>query len=158
MFKTEHGHETPGKRKVLEPLNTMVEPVSDSLLGSSSKKMKSAAQGAVSMASEDAVLLDWSLTAISKDQEFGGADENQTIINDANNNFGCPTNSSGDNVKQDESKEVKEMHTLKQTSNSKESSEWKPLEKELFLKGIEIFGRNRYANKHLHLLLHVVLS
>lgn len=26
------------------------------------------------------------------------------------------------------------------------SNEWKPLEKDLYLKGIEIFGRNRYID------------
>ena len=70
MLKIEHNHETPGKRKVLEPLNTVVELASDNLLGSSSKKLKSAAQGTVSMAVDESVLLDQNLSVISKDQEF----------------------------------------------------------------------------------------
>nr|XP_027118503.1 histone-lysine N-methyltransferase EZA1-like isoform X1 [Coffea arabica] len=141
MLKIEHNHETPGKRKVLEPLNTVVELASDNLLGSSSKKLKSAAQGTVSMAVDESVLLDQNLSVISKDQEFSGADENQTI-NDASKNFGCLTNNSGDKVGQDERSEVHEMCILEQTSNLKNISDWKPLEKELFFKGIEIFGRN----------------
>ena len=45
------------------------------------------------------------------------------------------------------------MCILEQTSNLKNISDWKPLEKELFFKGIEIFGRNRYANPHLDLFV-----
>ncbi|KAL3507364.1 hypothetical protein ACH5RR_032746 [Cinchona calisaya] len=132
----EHDHDSAGKHKVVKPLNAMAELVSDNLLGSGSKKLKSVVQSAVGTAVEDRIILGHSPTALCKDLEFVGTDENQTI-NDANNKFG-----SGDKIKQDARKNVKKMPILKEISDSKESSEWKPLEKDLFLKGIEIFGRN----------------
>lgn len=51
----------------------------------------------------------------------------------------------------DEAKDVKKEPETKQSFSKGEltggilsSSDWKPIEKELYLKGVEIFGRNRY--------------
>lgn len=68
----------------------------------------------------------------------------------------CPQSGTGDNIKKsalDREKDFTEL-PLKQTYNPIGSSvtashgwsNWKPFEKDLYRKGLEIFGRNRYVN------------
>lgn len=68
----------------------------------------------------------------------------------------CPPSVTGDNIKKaalDEEKDFTELplkQTCKPIGNSITASHgwsnWKPFEKDLYRKGLEIFGRNRYVN------------
>lgn len=80
----------------------------------------------------------------SEDAIIGGADDAKCLPDEAHNKSGCQ-----DTVR-DEAEIVVEVQKLGPPSISHEgqvipcSTEWKPIEKELYLKGVEIFGRNRY--------------
>lgn len=124
----EHNHESSGKRRALDSPNAMLENPDVVFInshGSFCKKLKPSDPNAV---------------AVSMDLELEGSNEND--IN-TSNKLGCLTNIE-DLIELDEGRCIKDETEAKQTSESKGCSEWKLLEKELYLKGLEIFGRNRY--------------
>ncbi|RVW41531.1 Histone-lysine N-methyltransferase EZA1 [Vitis vinifera] len=162
----EMGHyESLGKRKVSKCTNTVLGDstlVSDDIQGSSSKKQKKlSALDVVIVTSEGQPVLDNISNDKNKYLEIGipNKKELQTTTNCALNESAehmpnkviCPSHVSSDETEDntgDEVDAVKETPGLKQSSKSSgvegilSSCEWKPFEKELYLKGIEIYGRN----------------
>lgn len=160
------GYESTGKRKVSNQTNTdLGDPtlVSDDLQGSSSKKQKkSSAYESVPLATEDQDDI-----SSSKSVNVGAPNKsdlhmitNNAIIistQHASDQFSSPLIVSEDKNEQNitgETHGINKVPILKRTSSSMagqvkkvlNSCEWKPLEKELYSKGIEIFGRNRYKD------------
>lgn len=100
----------------------------------------------------------------NRDKNIGVSDENMCIIASASLNDsvehapnklisgGTFHDEHENSVHDNEAKDVMDEAEIKQSSNSMEEhvqgmqslSEWKPLEKELYLKGVEMFGKNRY--------------
>nr|XP_009783486.1 PREDICTED: histone-lysine N-methyltransferase EZA1 isoform X2 [Nicotiana sylvestris] len=108
--------------------------VSDDQQDSSCKRRKLSLPTAVIVAAEDGY--DSNETSIiAKDH----VPQSQAPDQSGNNN-GASLHKAGDNVR-NEGEDTK-METVKQASYSKNIPEWRPLEKELYSKGIEIFGRN----------------
>ena len=166
----EMGHyESLGKRKVSKCTNTVLGDstlVSDDIQGSSSKKQKKlSALDVVIVTSEGQPVLDNISNDKNKYLEIGipNKKELQMTTNCALNESAehmpnkviCPSHVSSDETEDntgDEVDAVKETPGLKQSSKSSgvegilSSCEWKPFEKELYLKGIEIYGRNRYKD------------
>lgn len=139
----EHNHESSGKRRALDPPYEMLENpdvVFNNSHGSLCKKLKSSDPNAVAMVMENSLMLDKSVASRSIDLELEGSNEND--IN-TSNKLDCLTNME-DLIGPDEGGCIKDETEAKQTSESKGCSEWKLLEKELYQKGLEIFGRNRY--------------
>ncbi|KAI3449392.1 hypothetical protein Pfo_006057 [Paulownia fortunei] len=156
-YATEQAHhlECKGRRIILEPTNSLAKAsklVSDDLLSSSSKKLKLANPNT----------LDHSTTLVGQVPELGGSHEYELEKSasgsvhvfqkhnlDASD---CPHGVTGSKVRdaaQDKGKNITEL-PLKQACNfigksvkaSCGWSDWKPFEKDLYLKGLEIFGRN----------------
>ncbi|KAA8549082.1 hypothetical protein F0562_000766 [Nyssa sinensis] len=141
--------ESTGKRKV--PKHTITVPedstlISDDVQGSSSKKQKKLSDlNAVTVANEGDLALDCSSNAKSKELEFGVSDKNEFCMTTSEHEIGDTSRDEMEGISN-----IAEVPVVKHSSNSigekvKESlrrCEWKPLEKELYLKGIEIFGRN----------------
>jgi hypothetical protein len=141
----EHNHETTGKRRALEPLNATLENskvVSDYFQGSLNKKLKSSDPDEVALVMESSLLLDHSFTTTSTDLALEPSNENQADI-DTSNKLGSVINPET-SIEQDEGRYIKDETEATQISGSQGCSEWKLLEKELYRKGLEIFGRNRY--------------
>lgn len=93
-------------------------------------------------------------TAVSVAEEDGSESNGMSIIaNDyvshsqapdrSGYNHGTSLHKTGDDVRNEAADTKKEI--VKHASCSKNLPEWKPLEKELYSKGVEIFGRNRYG-------------
>lgn len=150
--------QTVGKRKALQPteeeLNELIQ-VSDDLQNSSSKKQKKLLPLDVITASSDAVS---SMDAKSschigassdRDLQMITEDSKSVSIEHVSEKFTSSSSVLHDKVEPNirgEAKDVTYEPELHQTSSKVEgSSEWKPIEKELYLKGVEIFGRNRYS-------------
>lgn len=80
----------------------------------------------------------------SEDAITDGTGDAKHLPDEASNNSGCL------DTLRDEAEVVIELHKMRppsiadQNQGTSSSSEWKPIEKELYLKGVEIFGRNRY--------------
>ncbi|XP_031260080.1 histone-lysine N-methyltransferase EZA1-like [Pistacia vera] len=150
-----------GKRKALQPTNVVLNEliqVSDDLQNSSSKKQKKLLPLDVITASSDAIA---SMDADSGchigassegDLQMITKDSQSESIECVSEKFASSSNALHDKIElniRGEAKDVKNEPELKQASSKVEvsegvfsSSEWKPIEKELYLKGVEIFGRN----------------
>ncbi|KAM7495796.1 hypothetical protein LguiA_020210 [Lonicera macranthoides] len=158
------GYESTGKRKVSNQTNADLGDstlVSDDVQGSSSKKQKkSSADESIPLATED----QYDLSSSKSGGLNVGAPNNRDLHMTANNAIIISTQHASDQfsspliVSEDKNEEnitgethgINKVPILKQTSSSMagqvkrvlSSCEWKPLEKELYSKGIEIFGRN----------------
>lgn len=128
-------HGNTGKRKVSQQTTTTSEEpkhVSDDQQESSLKKQKRLTiPDTVSVTIEDTQVSNDNVNnrAINVDQ-----DELQMASNDEATSSAVPFSSSlsvSENVRT-------------KVKGPPENAEWKPLEKELYMKGLEIFGRNRY--------------
>ncbi|XP_028117807.1 histone-lysine N-methyltransferase EZA1 isoform X1 [Camellia sinensis] len=167
---TEHTvmHNEMGKRKIPKPTNTVPENltlVSDDIQGSSKKQKRLSAQNAVPVACDGILTAGSSSSGEGRDIEFGAPDKNVLVptkdevgilTDPASDKFSRPLGVSGHGIEDSAQYEGKgishsaEVCVLKESSNSMKgqvkgvlrNSEWKPLEKDLYLKGIEIFGRN----------------
>ncbi|GKV40499.1 hypothetical protein SLEP1_g48139 [Rubroshorea leprosula] len=147
-------NESLGKRKYLPDMNTGGnESVhgSDDLQEPASKKQKTIlALGVASMSNEAIGNLDCPSSARSPQLDVGAPNDNDAQTKSKNNqkdsaestphNFTLSGNTicdeADDNVR-DGNKDIVEVPELKQSS-----TDWKPIERELYLKGVEIFGRN----------------
>uniref|UniRef100_A0A5B7BG87 [histone H3]-lysine(27) N-trimethyltransferase n=1 Tax=Davidia involucrata TaxID=16924 RepID=A0A5B7BG87_DAVIN len=141
--------ESTGKRKV--PNRTITVPedstlVSDDVQGSSTKKQKNlSALDAVTVANEGDLALDCSSNAKSRELESGASDKNEFCMTTNEHEIGDTSRNETKGISH-----IAEVPVVKQSSNSMGGQvkevlrrcEWKSLEKELYLKGIEIFGRN----------------
>lgn len=156
--------ETPvqsfGKRKVLQLTNiSLNESVQDpdDLQNSSCKKQKKILALDVVTASTDAMSNkdadSWHLTTAGGEITRKDLQSESSVSHDKIE----------DNAR-DKAKDVNKEPKLNQSSAKGgplegvlSSSEWKPIEKELYLKGVEIFGRNRYKGfLTLNLLLGII--
>ncbi|KAF5931444.1 hypothetical protein HYC85_032317 [Camellia sinensis] len=161
-------HNEMGKRKIPKPTNTVPENltlVSDDIQGSSKKQKRLSAQNAVPVACDGILTAGSSSSGEGRDIEFGAPDKNVLVptkdevgilTDPASDKFSRPLGVSGHGIEDSAQYEGKgishsaEVCVLKESSNSMKgqvkgvlrNSEWKPLEKDLYLKGIEIFGRN----------------
>ena len=147
--------ESSGKRKASQernrPLNDS-EHCSDGSQDSASKKRKTVLALDVATNSSEAIpSQDQTPIAKSRNHHVGTLNENEAQITAKNTQnesgeqglqtFACPASASGDKTEDnisDGAKDVTEVPELRWSS-----SEWKPIERELYLKGVEIFGRNR---------------
>ena len=153
-------HESLGKRKVSKCTNTVLGDStldSDDIQGTSSKKQKKlSALDVVTATSEGKSISDDISNDKNKYLEIGVPDKNELQTN-----TNCALNESAGHMQNineieddtgDEVDAIKEMPELKHSNKpsgvegTSSSCEWKPFEKELYLKGIEIYGRNRYRN------------
>ncbi|KAI3773206.1 hypothetical protein L6452_04410 [Arctium lappa] len=146
-----HNVAEPGKRKISKQTTTMLEEpkhVTDDQQESSLKKQKRLSiPDTVSMTMEDAQVSNEKIMEV--DVTTPNQEELQMKRNDEAISPGVPNSSRcvSTDVIEDSSTGV---NLLKQASNpvgkqigsSPINSEWKPLEKELYMKGLEIFGRN----------------
>ncbi|GAV83620.1 SET domain-containing protein [Cephalotus follicularis] len=157
-----HSHDNLGKRKALEHITAVPDNsvlVSADMQDSSSKKQKKTALDVV-IASNEAMPSSDHVSSV-KSRHVGAASESElqiTIkisrdksVDSTLIKFGCPSSVSCDKAEgsiKGGANNVIEVPELKQSSSTGEikgiskSSEWKPIEKELYLKGVEIFGRN----------------
>ncbi|KAG5627808.1 hypothetical protein H5410_013026 [Solanum commersonii] len=125
------------KHGVSESINTTLEKsdlVLDDQQDSSGKRRKLSLPNAVSVAAEDGSESN-GMSIITNDYVSHSQAPDQSGYN-----HGTSLHKTGDNVRNEAEDTIKE--TVKHASCSKNLPEWKPLEKELYLKGIEIFGRN----------------
>lgn len=127
------------KRKLSEQRN----PCLDDFSSSSKKRKKLSACG-------DKPALDGS-SAKGRDMEDVVPLRNKVVII-SEHSICESTESSQKNNIQDETKDVTEVTEMMPSypvggpvEDSLQSDEWKSIEKELYLKGVEIFGRNRYT-------------
>ncbi|XP_059625584.1 histone-lysine N-methyltransferase EZA1 isoform X2 [Cornus florida] len=168
IAKVPHSEST-GKHRVPKRTNTVPEDstlVSDDIQCSSSKKQKKLSDlNSLSQASQGIIALDSDSSPKSRELEFepnknepdmSTKDAINILTENASDKFSCPLSVSKDEIEdniRDAAKgisHIAEVPVLKRSSNSIEgqvkgvlgSCEWKPLEKDLYLKGIEIFGRN----------------
>ncbi|KAK1292150.1 Histone-lysine N-methyltransferase EZ3 [Acorus calamus] len=143
--------ESTGKRKVLDheivPLGTF-SPTPSNIQGSSGKKQKKLSSDVISMVSEG--LLDVNLNSVTHaaDDQFH---KKHIDMSAETSNFHLTTRTGpidiglGANDMEVDVSDVNEVHSLKKSSSFNDghiSHEWNLLEKELYLKGIEIFGKN----------------
>lgn len=153
----EHHLEIKGRSTIPESTNSLAKAsnlVPDDLI-SSSEKLKSASSDPV----------DHSTTLVGHVSESSGSHEykleralsgsSHVFQKHSLNDFGFPKGVTGNkdgSAVQDKGEDITEL-PLKQACNSignsvKAShrwSNWKPFEKDLYMKGLEIFGRNRYV-------------
>ncbi|XP_039036676.1 histone-lysine N-methyltransferase EZA1-like isoform X2 [Hibiscus syriacus] len=139
-------HESSGKRKASqEPLDDPLH-CSDGSQDFASKKQKTLLILDVATKSSEAVPSHASAeSSKSRNEDVGTLNENEAQITDKNNKnefgergletFTCPASAS--KTKDKIRNGGKDVTDLKWSS-----SEWKPIERELYLKGVEIFGRN----------------
>ncbi|NP_001234760.1 histone-lysine N-methyltransferase EZ1 [Solanum lycopersicum] len=125
------------KHGVSDSINTTLEKsnlVLDDQQDSSGKRRKLSLPTAVSVAAEDG--------SESNGMSISTNDyvSHSQAPDQSGYNHGTSLHETGDNVSNEGEDTIKE--TVKHASYSKNLPEWKPLEKELYLKGIEIFGRN----------------
>ncbi|XP_039043053.1 histone-lysine N-methyltransferase EZA1-like isoform X1 [Hibiscus syriacus] len=142
-------HESSGKRKASqEPLDDPLH-CSDGSQDFASKKKKTLLVLDVATKSSEAIPSHaGDESSKSRNDDVGTLNENEAQITAKNNKneygergleiFTCPASASKTNDKiGNEGKDVTEVPDLKWSS-----SEWNPIERELYLKGVEIFGRN----------------
>lgn len=111
--------------------------VLDDQQDSSCKRRKLSLPTAVSVAAEDGPGGN-GISIISNDYVSHSQEPDQSGYN-----HDISLHKTGDKVRNDTEDSKKE--TVNHASYSKNLPDWKPLEKELYSKGIEIFGRNRYG-------------
>ncbi|XAR61415.1 Histone-lysine N-methyltransferase [Bertholletia excelsa] len=158
--------EETGKRKVPMCIDTTPEDLTSFLddgQSSSKKQKKLSAQNVVAVAGEGVLTADSSCSE-GREMEFEASHKNEfllqtkdaacTLTESVSDKATDPVGISGNGVQDSATCEAKgnsygaEEPSLEELSNSRKeqeilcSSEWKPLEKELYLKGIEMFGRN----------------
>ncbi|KAJ7973061.1 Histone-lysine N-methyltransferase [Quillaja saponaria] len=151
-----HVSESLRKRKVLDHLDTAVSDLTllhDDSQGSCKKHKKLSDMDVLNAASEN-----------KRNLDIGGLDEKKLHILSDRNSWNDSVEHASDklvlsgdascgnfaDIVGDGSEDVPEEPNLKLSSNSFQGqveglpslTEWKPMEKELYLKGIEIFGRN----------------
>ncbi|KAJ8573694.1 hypothetical protein K7X08_010205 [Anisodus acutangulus] len=125
------------KHGVSESINTTLEKSDlglDDQQDSSCKRRKLSLPTAVSVAAEDRSESN-EMSIITNDYVSDSQAPDQSGYN-----HGTSLNKTGNNDRNEGEDTKKE--TMKHASYSKNLPEWKPLEKELYSKGIEIFGRN----------------
>lgn len=147
----DHVSQNLEKRKVTNQPDSRLPPDSPN----SSKKLKRVSDDVVTVISNN-----------SKNLNLGACDENKHIntsailgkpVEHASNKLIVPSSTchnESDKGAVNGSKVVTNETELKNPLNSMEEqademlgfSDWKPLEKELYLKGVEMFGRNRYVS------------
>ena len=137
-----------GKRKVVDDLDTPpqeIANISDDAQSSSKKQKRLAALDIETGTTKDIPFQEGS----SGDKSIGPDNDLHSKNEDEPN-----AKTSGDETEDSVGNEligVTEVHKLKQLRHSKEiqvsgvssNTEWKQMEKELYIKGLEIFGRNR---------------
>ncbi|PIN08395.1 Transcriptional repressor EZH1 [Handroanthus impetiginosus] len=123
-----HHLESEGRHIMPEPTNSLAEAsklVSDELVGSASKKLKLA----------NPKPPDNSKSPVGLVAESSGSHEYELERDAA----------------RDKGKDITEIPSCSSSGNSIKVShgrtDWKPFEKDLYAKGLEIFGRNRYGNE-----------
>lgn len=153
----EHHIESQGNAVVLKSSNSLdkaSKSTSEDLPSSSGKKLK--------LVNPDP--MDHGATLVEQvpeadkscEYELGRSTSGSVHVKHDLGHIDCPQSVTGDNVEraaQDKQKDLTKLR-LKKTCNSignsiKTShkwSNWKPLEKDLYRKGLEIFGRDRYVN------------
>lgn len=128
------------KHRVPESINTTLEKSDlalDDQQDSSCKRRKLSLPTAISVAAEGGSESN-GMSIITNDYASHSQAPDQSGYN-----HGTSLHKTGDNVRNEAADTKNE--TVKHASYSKNLPEWKPLEKELYSKGIEIFGRNRYG-------------
>ncbi|XP_052190040.1 histone-lysine N-methyltransferase EZA1 isoform X3 [Diospyros lotus] len=162
-------HYEMGKRKVQKCTNTEPDSLvlaSDDVQGSSKKQKSLSAQKTDSMVCEGFLNVDSSSNTEVGDIEFETGYKNELLMpnkdaehllyESASDKFRCPVDVPRPGLEDRVIYEAKgishgtEVPVLKESTNFVEgqveavlnNSEWKPFEKELYLKGIEMFGRN----------------
>ena len=147
--------ESQGKRKVTDHSNVAL---CDSIMVPDDSKESCKKQKKISY--EDIVTV---ISDDNSDLNMDEGDENSQVINSASLNdsvthtknrtlYSDSTSHDDHNIGDEPNDFIKETE-LKQSSDSMEGqvegmlslAVWKPLEKELYLKGLEMFGRNRYG-------------
>ncbi|XVE73442.1 hypothetical protein DITRI_Ditri11bG0118100 [Diplodiscus trichospermus] len=149
--------ESSGKRKASQERNRLLddsEPCSEGSEDSASKKQKTVLALDVATKSSEAIpSQDRSPNTEntkSRQHDVGTLNENETQITAKNTQnesceqgsgtISCPAGASGDKTEDNISNGAKDVVEVPELKCS--SSEWKPIERELYLKGVEIFGRN----------------
>ncbi|KAK1278495.1 Histone-lysine N-methyltransferase EZ2 [Acorus gramineus] len=143
--------ENTGKRKVLDheivPLGNF-SPTPSNIQGSSGKKQKNLFSDVVSMVSEGLLDVNLNSVTLAGDDQFHKKhiDMSAETRNFHSTTQTCPIDIGlGANDMEVDVSDVNEVHSLKKSSSFNDghiSHEWNLLEKELYLKGIEIFGKN----------------
>lgn len=148
-------NQSMGKRKVMKHTDIALHNstlLSDDFQGSSKKQKKLSALDVEIVSSEVTPALDRTLSDNSESQttpKYSPKEpsEHREFVSSVSSSH----DRSEENIR-DEPKDTREVPELKHSSNpivrrAEElcGSEWKPIEKELYLKGIEMFGRNRYG-------------
>ncbi|OMO82119.1 putative enhancer of zeste, ezh [Corchorus olitorius] len=146
-LSTIDNHEGSGKRKAYQEGNAPLDGsiyCSDGIQDLVSKKQKTVlALDEAEKSSEAASSDDHTPSSISRNHYVDALKENEGQVTDGtqSENSACPASGSGDKTEDNircGAKDVREVPDLKCSS-----SEWRPIERELYLKGVEIFGRNR---------------
>ncbi|KAG8370604.1 hypothetical protein BUALT_Bualt13G0000700 [Buddleja alternifolia] len=137
--------ESKRKHGIFEPTNSLTKSsrvVSDDLLSSSSKKLKLAVQNALDLST---ALVDQFPESNEYEFQISTSSSVQDFHKHGVDALDCSVDVSGDKVRdavQDKGKDIAELPLEKACESSNRWREWKPLEKDLYLKGLEIFGRN----------------
>ncbi|KAL2535235.1 Histone-lysine N-methyltransferase EZA1 [Forsythia ovata] len=144
-----HHQECQGEWRTSQPTNTLAKTsklVSDDLQSYSSKKLKLAAPNSMDLV-PDPVDQDVEMVESNEDDRRMTTTDAVHVLHKHNPDEHRPTLPiSGNKVKdyaRDKGKDIAEL-PLKESSakGSHRHGEWRPLEKDLYLKGIEIFGKN----------------
>lgn len=145
-----------GKHEVMNLADTAQNAslVSDDFQGPNKKQKKLSDLDVVSATSEATAALDHPSSDNSENQttrKHCPKEPGEYTLDEFVSSVSASFDRSEDNVR-DEIKDTREVPELKHSSNSIGRSteelgraEWKPIEKELYLKGVEMFGRNRYG-------------
>lgn len=149
-------NQSMGKRKVMKHTDIVLHNstlLSDDFQGSSKKQKKQSALDVEIISSEVTPALDRTSSDNSESQttpKYSPNEPSEHTSREIVSSVSASCDRSEENIR-DEPKDTREVPELKHSSNpivrrAEElcGSEWKPIEKELYLKGIEMFGRNRY--------------
>lgn len=143
-------HESIGKRKVMKHSDAPpqdLEKISDEAQGSSKKLKRLAALDVETGVSEHVKVKDLNFNVNSIHEDVSSHSENELQIITKNSGRASADEPVNNVAKEPEG--IMEVLELKQSFDSKgqvelsSNSEWKQMEKELYMKGLEIFGRNR---------------
>ena len=140
-------HHEMGKRKV--PKNTTELPekltlISDDIQGSFKKQKR--AQSAGTLDCEGFLTVDSCSSEEGRNVESGKPDNNESLASaksqseSSSDKFSCALSVPGQGI--EDSARCKKQG-ISHCAEAPVLKEWKPLEKELYLKGVEIVGRNR---------------
>ena len=150
-------NQSMGKRKVMKHTDIVLHNstlLSDDFQGSSKKQKKLSALDVEIISSEVTPALDRTSSGNSESQttpKYSLKEPSEHTSREIVCSVSASCDRSEENIR-DEPKDTSEVPELKHSSNpivrrAEElcGSEWKPIEKELYSKGIEMFGRNRYG-------------